>query len=529
MEIALRKRNYFVIMLLGVFVHAFGTGPQPQATFSQYNNSDIKSIGIYIHPTHEKQRDRMTYNLTSLYFMTLGYKVINLDKKLQTAGRLKRNYKKNIKTIFSANDTSHQKIDLLVSIRPEWKNRYVTIPIAHKQGIRTHTFLTRWELPVMKMKLDIIDVAGQTTIFSGESADTLRIKEIDAGKDRTMDVSAIPLRWLVQRNFANLITDFPPCSQPENVEAQYRFPVIFYADQVYRHHHRRDWKSILERRLVFTNDIFKRQFGIEFYIREFHEWNTKRQDSLEFLIGQLIEDAKSKQNAIVIGATLDQLLVINWFDRNTLGIAYDLNNSVVIKDLPTTKKLRIWDSLDETITLVHELGHVFGAIHILDPASVMYPSMGTMSYEFDDYNKAIVNYAKDNFDKFESARQLAGYVKNLIDIHHSFDTKNVFFAGNIGSIAYQYTSMGNSIDSLSIILSDSSLYYAARGYIFFEKEEWEKAKQCYRKSVKFNPDFASAYVYLGNIYEELDDHYEAIKYWRKAEKKGFKSASIRSW
>lgn len=468
----------------------------------------------------------MVYNLASFHFMCLGYNVVDLKSMLKSNGNLKGNYRKNIKSILSANSGSNLRVDLLVAIKPKWKSRRVTIPLKLTWGVRKRTFLTDWNIPVMQMKLEIIEISTQETISSGESADTLRLIELNEDENGKLDVKAIPIRYLVQRNLSHFISDFPPCSQPETLEAEYRFPVIFYVDQTYRYYYSRGWKSMLKRRLVFVNDIFKHQFGIEFYIKGFRTWSTTRQDSLRLLLHKLLEDTQSKQNTIIIGVTHDDLIKFNWFDRNVIGIAKFIQTRAVVKDLPTTVRLRDWDALDEAITLAHELGHVFSATHILDQKSLMYPTVGTMSYEFDDYNKAIINCTKKRLFQLESKEQLETYTEELLRIHRSFGLKNTYFVGTLGFIAEQYSRTGNPLDSLSAISNVSALYHAVMGNQYLKEKNWDKAKDSFLTAIELDPDLSYAYLYLSHVYKELNEEGKAKKYWKKAEKKGFKNKKI---
>ncbi len=67
----------------------------------------------------------------------------------------------------------------------------------------------------------------------------------------------------------------------------------------------------------------------------------------------------------------------------------------------------------------------------------------------------------------------------------------------------------------AIVLTEKSarIQYTL-GFLYQQKEDWQKAKVCYQKSIKINPQFSQAYNNLGVVYlhsEENDSAYQAFK------------------
>jgi len=95
---------------------------------------------------------------------------------------------------------------------------------------------------------------------------------------------------------------------------------------------------MLRRRMVFVNDVYRKYFDLEFKIKGFREWETNHQDSLSYVISQLIEDTRDIQNAIVLGVVLDRAIVFNRIifsddmDERIIGMALLIRNRCVIKD-----------------------------------------------------------------------------------------------------------------------------------------------------------------------------------------------------
>jgi tetratricopeptide (TPR) repeat protein len=337
---------------------------------------------------------------------------------------------------------------------------------------------------------------------------------------------------MVERNLTQFISFFPVCSYQTEHSASHDIPIIIYADQNYRDQYGYKWKTMLRRRMVFVNDVYRKYFDLEFNIKGFREWETNHQDSLSYVVNQLIEDTRDVQNAIVLAVVLDRRIIFNRIifsddmDEQMIGIALLTRNRCAIKDLPTTKTLRIWDSLEESVVLIHELAHLLGGIHILDPRSNMFPAAGTMSYQFDDLNTSIINLTKERIFTLNKASELREYVEEILKVYNRSKVKNVYISGLMGILGNHYLQAGGSEDSLKHIFRVPWTYHAALGYVYYEREEWEKSSESYHEAVRHNEDIASLYSDLGRSYSKRDKKKKAQQYFKKARDKGMKTAEL---
>ncbi len=65
-------------------------------------------------------------------------------------------------------------------------------------------------------------------------------------------------------------------------------------------------------------------------------------------------------------------------------------------------------------------------------------------------------------------------------------------------------------------ISKSSRIQYTLGFLYQQKEAWEKAKACYQKTVKINPRFAQAYNNLGAVYLQFEENDLAYQSFKKA-------------
>jgi tetratricopeptide (TPR) repeat protein len=241
-----------------------------------------------------------------------------------------------------------------------------------------------------------------------------------------------------------------------------------------------DWRSEFEQRLTYASRIFESEFKIQLVPVKWREWPVKRENEAPRV---LLEDLQSryplKDADIVIGLTSvkgGSPFAIR--DPDTIGQAKILSGYLVLR-YPMNRLYRV----QEQTVLVHELGHLFGAVHTGDSSSIMFPVidkqiptrfdlenhdiiMGTRSIDFQRGVKAM--------PKVAIQRLLGSYLKMAVQ-DQPFD----FFY----MIGVLYLSLGQYDDTL---------------------KSWKKA-------ASILPDFPRIHYDLGMIYYQLGDQPNAVK------------------
>ena len=187
-----------------------------------------------------------------------------------------------------------------------------------------------------------------------------------------------------------------------------------------------EWKKDIVERVLFANQIFEKQFGIHFSVKNYTAWEP--QDEIR-PAGLLIEELRSTQllggGEIVIGfhkmtkAFGGEALE----DIDTVGAAEYFKGFVVIRD-PFQQLLPILHK----VALTHEFAHLFGAVHIAGETELMNPvAVRQPSLRLDEDNSQIIHLTRrvdfrkglDSFDPEVIDGLIANYERLIRKNPHS--------------------------------------------------------------------------------------------------------------
>lgn len=156
----------------------------------------------------------------------------------------------------------------------------------------------------------------------------------------------------------------------------------------------KNWQVKFTERLAYASKIFETEFGIKFRITQVWGWNVtqEKQDS-DFLLADLMSRFPLYQVDCVIG--LSRLThtptVENVRDLDTLGRTQPFSGYLVVR-YPANTLFRI----QEETVLVHELGHLFGAVHTKQISTIMSPIVEKqIPSVFDSENRQIIRLTRD--------------------------------------------------------------------------------------------------------------------------------------
>ena len=120
-----------------------------------------------------------------------------------------------------------------------------------------------------------------------------------------------------------------------------------------------DWKLRAENCLNIASVDFERLFGIRILVRQFEDWHSDRSaKSLETLADDLDAHFDKEKFEILLAFT-----ALGSLDETLAGYSVFKEGIVLLRHTD--------DPLLLARTLKHELGHIFGAVHVADPSSVM--------------------------------------------------------------------------------------------------------------------------------------------------------------
>ena len=230
-----------------------------------------------------------------------------------------------------------------------------------------------------------------------------------------------------------------------------------------------DWRFEIKRHVANASRVFEDEFGIGFEIRTIDSWNS---DNLQNTIVDLLNDLRKKvsldEHDAVLGFT-DQPR-----DGSGLGgVASYLKGYVLLRRM---KSSAFMDRM-----IVHELGHLFGAIDLNQPDSVM--SRQNPGPQFDEFSKRIIRLNKDrNFNIYRFPLS-ADKLDEAVEIYEARKAQN---RGEV---------------EISILLAS----------IYLEKKDYDAMMAECLRSLEINPNLPDAYHHLGIAYRRKGQLDEAIE------------------
>lgn len=478
----------------------------------EYGFAGKKSIITYVIPTGNIERDESYIHVLFLDLQARGYNVIdannllieNSDKITSTNHRIIADSLQSKKYLPNT--------DVYVIAQPAWDSAFV-LTYYSESSTRDWLFyaFNGMFVPTLTSQVAFFDRSINEPIKSYSATDTTYVYSEDENKN--LFYSEDP--WMVvAKQLTREFLDIPICTIENLTPAPHKFKVNLWVDKSYREAFPNTWKERLKLRVLYANDILRSQFNIELIISELIEWDSRFQMTLDKTLQKLYQTSVSKTKSLQIGITLDKNLKRNWFDRANIGFAYLLGNTAVITAQPSFPSVgQFWNPIEEAITIAHEVGHILGAIHTPEESSIMFPTSGSLSYEFDDVNRRLIESTKANFFAEDEKVILQNYTRELIAIKDfPSPNSNPILVPMANGLIQKYFKNYQGIDepeeiysSLSKIIPDSIYSLAVLGYIELNFEHYEKAKNIFINVLEIEPKFAEVHWYLSKVYRKMGD------------------------
>lgn len=241
-----------------------------------------------------------------------------------------------------------------------------------------------------------------------------------------------------------------------------------------------DWKSNFERRVAYATRIFETEFKLKIKIRNYVGWEPSSETaSIENLLEELRGAVPSEGSDLVIGlAHFSQIPDdANMRDLHNLGQARPFTGHLVIR-YPANKLYRV----QEDTVLVHELGHVFGAIHTGDRNGIMAPVVDRqLPSKFEAVNREIIKMTR-TLDFQKGAESLPRPVLEML--------------------LQSYIKMAQR--------NDSGDFYFSLGLFYLQLGQSENALKCWNKAVSLNPEHSELRYHLGALYFKMSQFANAL-------------------
>jgi len=288
------------------------------------------------------------------------------------------------------------------------------------------------------------------------------------------------------------------------------------------------WKSEFERRLAYASRIFESEFKIKFKVVSYLQWEpSDEKKDIETLLEELRNTIPRDDADLVIGLAHVKKSpdIVITKDLHTIGQARPFSGHIVIR-YPMDKLYKV----QEETVMVHELGHLFGAVHTDDPKSIMSPVVDRqLPVRFDQENYQIIQQTRAlNFQQGAEAlptQVLEPLLRSYLKMIRKNDSADFFF-----SIGLFYLQLGQPNDALkawkkAVSLDGASpeLHYNLGGLYFKLKQQDNAITELSRAasgldSVGSRAMKASASKMLGQAYFEKENMFAAYRFWTAASK-----------
>lgn len=242
-----------------------------------------------------------------------------------------------------------------------------------------------------------------------------------------------------------------------------------------------DWKEKFKKRLAYASDIFEREFKVKFVPVAYWDWNphSEKEDTAH-LLAELREAYPLHGVDMVIGLTrLSELPALDQIsDLHVIGRARPFSGYLVIR-YPNDPLFKV----QEETTLVHELGHLFGAIHTGDSSSIMAPIVEKqIPTIFDNTNRDVI----------------------LMTREMDFKTGvNVLDAGTNQQLAGSYMKM--------IVHEQPIEFFYMLGVFYLNLGKMDEALKVWKKASDLDDENAQIHQDLGMLYLKLGHYKQASK------------------
>ncbi|HOP07709.1 MAG TPA: hypothetical protein PLF13_10510 [candidate division Zixibacteria bacterium] len=377
---------------------------------------------------------------------------------------------------------------------PEKITRSLSTGCDRELEIRLHYALTDGRIPPGSIEPTDLAV-GIVRYEVACTTDTTAGHEVHRGK--RIDPIKSALREAVKKLAESL-----PVGNSTLAPTGIPWPTVVYVDSSYLRAFSGRWLETVNVTFEITSRALSEQFGRRLEMsppRIMTEGldSTRSFEELFDRLRQRLPDHGDTLTVVLYNQPIGSDGELPAYGRMELGRAQVGRRLVLLEGLPDPSDPDLyWLPFDNGISLIHEIGHVLGAVHVSDIYSVMHPNATwTGTDRFDDFNRRIITAALDGKLTFRSSVEYIEFFVRTLETsdYYRVDYPEVL-AGYLQNAASHVRGR-----LLRAAIGNASFLHAAEGYLLLSMGQADLARTSFEQAVRVDSNQASLYYYLSLV------------------------------
>ncbi|MBN8704844.1 MAG: hypothetical protein J0L62_03150 [Bacteroidetes bacterium] len=395
------------LSILSIIYSSCSTSTLSVNRMQSFHPEKINRVGVWVNGSKTDTVKSLLANCIQLDLLAKGYTPVDLNKVAFENGDTlipgnvsigllkKRSWLPEMDAVVLASVSQNP----VFVTSDSYQNAVVGGVITYYKGVYTKSFKGEYDLWITN---------PDSLVMSGSKSDTVRVYIEQKGSEHYK----IEPDWVaLARQVSTIFHVLPISGKVTERPVKNKITVSFYPDKSYRTRFP-DWIQRIQLRLLLANDIFETQFATSLVLGNIYEWDNSFQNGLPDVLTDLERAVPGNPKEVKLGLTVDPDLGKFWTSRDKIGLARPLGLHSVVSANPGFQGMTEWNPVEEAITIVHEIGHLSGAVHTNEFSSLMYPYSGNISFSFDSLNREIMTELVPLFHGDQSLR-LKTYLRLL--------------------------------------------------------------------------------------------------------------------